>query len=162
MGYYCNASVCLNGHTVTQDLSISSTRLAFCKKCGAKSIVRCPNCSAPIHGPYETPGVIAIGFSYHPPAYCHSCGSAYPWTASALEAMREIILEDEDLSADEKDRLNQSLPDLIVETPKTDLAIMRAKKFAMRATSAVGSALLSFITEHGCQKVIEALAALTP
>ena len=76
--------------------------------------------------------------------------------------MKEIIWEDEDLFDDEKERMSQSLPDLITETPKTELAVMRVKKFALRATKGVGSALLSFIIEHGCEKAVTALGALMP
>lgn len=102
-----------------------------------------------------------ISQKYDRPAYCHNCGKPYPWTESAIETMRKIIWEDEDLFEDEKERMNESLPDLITETPKTELAIMQVKKCAMRATKAVGTALLNFVIENGCEKVVTALGALT-
>jgi len=156
------AQICLNGHTITSMIDRHRRTTAdFCGKCGAQTIEKCPHCEQPIRGIYTLEGK-PLSKSYSPPAYCHNCGKPYPWTESALEAMKEIIREDEDLFDDEKERMSQSLPDLLSETPRTDLAIMRVKKFALRATKEVGSALLSFVIEHGCEKVVTALGALTP
>ena len=71
--------------------------------------------------------------------------------------MSEIIWEDEDLFDDEKKRISQSLPDLITDNPKTDLAVVRVKKYAMRATPAMCKALLSILAEHACERALQAL-----
>lgn len=163
MGRQLFAHICTNGHVISSASETSEIRsIKFCTKCSAPIIGKCSFCSANITGKYSAEMFGISGQRYDRPAYCHNCGKPYPWTESALEAMKEIIWEDEDLFDDEKERMNQSLPDLLTETPRTDLAIMRVKKFAMRATKGVGSALLSFIVEHGCEKVVTALGALIP
>ena len=156
MGSYCNAQVCTNGHVITSDTSFG-TESNFCQKCGASTITQCPSCSSPIRGTYLVPGVTILGQEYRVPAYCYNCGNPYPWTKSALEAMSEIIWEDEDLFDDEKKRISQSLPDLITDNPKTDLAVVRVKKYAMRATPAMCKALLSILAEHACERALQAL-----
>ena len=44
------------------------------------------------------PGVVAIGFSYTPPAFCGSCGAPYPWTEARLAAAREMAKDLEALN----------------------------------------------------------------
>ena len=163
MGEYRYAHICRNGHVLTSKAaSPSISAVKFCQTCGAPALTKCVHCQTAIRGEFSPDQFVIFNSNYPRPAYCHNCGLPYPWTESALEAMKEIIWEDEDLFDDEKERMSQSLPDLITETPKTELAIMRVKKFALRATKGVGSALLSFVIEHGCEKAVTALGALMP
>jgi hypothetical protein len=80
-----------------------------CPTCGQATITTCPNCDAEILGEYIVPGVIGAGSGYSPPAYCHECGSRYPWTERALEAARELTSEDDELSDADKELLASSL-----------------------------------------------------
>lgn len=161
MGRQLFAHICTNGHVISSISETSEIRsVKFCTKCSAPIISKCPSCSVNITGKYSDEMFGTTGQKYDRPAYCHNCGKPYPWTESALEAMKKIIWEDEDLFDDEKERMSQSLPDLLTETPKTDLAIMRVKKYAMRAAKEVGTAFLSFVIEHGCEKAVTALGAL--
>ncbi|ACQ53499.1 DUF2321 domain-containing protein [Clostridium botulinum] len=139
MGSYRIAQICLNGHIVTDSYDTTPQfREKFCTKCGSKTIISCPNCSANIRGDYESDTVCYLGSTMHTtPAYCYNCGQPYPWTKSALESARLLINEDENLSQIEKQQFSESLPDLLVEspTPKTKVAVVRFKKFLGKAAT---------------------------
>lgn len=49
------------------------------------------------------PGVVAIGFAYDPPDFCHECGAPFPWVGRQGRIYElENLLDGEDLdSADE-------------------------------------------------------------
>jgi hypothetical protein len=76
------------------------------------------------------------------PSYCHECGAAYPWTERKAEALAEAIGELDQLSAEDREKLKQSIPDVITETPKTELAASRFSK-AMGKAGQAGRKLLS-------------------
>ena len=139
MGTYTTARICLNGHLISTSSSATGTKV-FCTKCGASTTTQCENCGAPIHGTYQVPGVITVGGKYTIPAYCYNCGSPYPWTKIALETAEAIIHEDELLNEEQMQEFYSCLPDLLVDTPKTKLALIRFKKFVDKATSATGEA----------------------
>ncbi len=70
--------------------------------------------------------------SYYPPRYCHACGAPYPWTASAIAALREMAEAAAGLSEDDRSKLAASIDDLIRDTPKTELAAQRFKQLASK------------------------------
>lgn len=146
MGYYRSAEVCRNGHATTSSLEISSELAGqFCPSCGAETIRNCPSCKERIRGSYHVDGV--IGFSmYHPPAFCHSCGHAFPWTEATLNAASEIADELEGLTDDEREKLKQSIKDLTRDTPQTELAILRYKKLLSKAGGTAASMLNKVVT----------------
>lgn len=155
MPYYDVSQICLNGHRITGNYN-ANRELAqkFCSKCGAETITACPKCNAKIRGKYVVEGIVDLTGTRTPvPAYCCNCGEPYPWTSIGIEAIKEIIDEEESLSESERDKLKLSLPDLIVETPKSNLAVSRLK----RALSVVGditkSGLTQFITDFACNAV---------
>jgi hypothetical protein len=68
---------CTNGHQTTGDVNQHPTLASpFCSQCGAKTIIACPGCSAPIRG--HQLGVMGDGWTL--PAFCLSCGAPFPWT----------------------------------------------------------------------------------
>ena len=150
MGYYLTGQVCLNGHPITDDVS-SGLSQSFCSECGAKTITHCPNCKSPIHGKYEVPSVFDISFTYRPDAYCYNCGNPYPWTEAAIKNTILLIQEDEELSDSSKDSLVSSLPDVITETPGTNLAVVRMKKALKTAGKFTADALRQFAIDFGCE-----------
>ncbi|HUW13292.1 MAG TPA: DUF2321 domain-containing protein, partial [Anaerolineae bacterium] len=92
--WYDTAQVCLNGHPVNDMVRAAPERnMDFCKECGARTITACQHCKAAIQGEYHVPGVFALGFPYSPPAFCHNCGAAYPWTEARLGAARDLADE---------------------------------------------------------------------
>ncbi|WP_373485710.1 DUF2321 domain-containing protein [Acetobacterium malicum] len=153
MGYYQNAQICLNGHCITSDCSLINLMQKYCDKCGAVTIEKCPSCQAKIHGDYEVPDVLCFSAEYTPPSYCHECGNPYPWTQSAIESISLLIEEEEDFSQDQKNKLVESLPDLVSETPKTNVAIVRMKKALLSAGQFTAEGIRQFTIDFGCELV---------
>lgn len=78
---------------------------------------------------------------WNPASHCHECGAPYPWTQRRSEALAETIEELDGLDADERDRLKRSIPDILVETPKSQTAGLRFKKAIAKLGSASGKVL---------------------
>ena len=143
------ARICLNGHVLITHQPMSSDE--YCEICGAKMISKCSKCLNPIRE-WHFNGMAVLGTpNYDRPMYCKSCGTPYPWTQAALEATSLMIQEDEELSAIEREMLEDSLPDLIAETPKTQVASIRVKKALLTAGTFTADALRQFIIDFGCE-----------
>ena len=152
MGYYDVAQICLNGHCITDSANRNQIfRKDFCTKCGAQTIMECPSCKQPIQGQYFEPGLVAAGFKCYVPKYCHACGKPYPWTTDAIDAMAELLSFEDNFSKDETQALINSLPDIISETPRTQLAITRFKKLLNSATSLTIDGVRQFAIDFGCE-----------
>lgn len=119
------ALICLNGHVVN-DRSRTSPQLnaKHCDKCGEPTIDSCPSCRKPIQGHYHSPHVI-VAFGSHAPRFCQECGKAFPWTERRLIAAKELANELEELTNDDKLKLQNSLDDLAREGPKVEPAKFR-------------------------------------
>lgn len=121
--------VCLNGHQITDRVSLNEATNEFCQQCGTQVIDSCPNCKNPILGYLQISGVYDLtSYTVPVPKYCRSCGSPYPWTKSALEALDEIV-ELSNLSRKDKQVLKDSSPDLVGNTPKSQVAALKWRKF---------------------------------
>lgn len=149
MHKYHNATICMSGHVID---SYNAILNEHCTECGDAAITTCPHCNANIRGELNQDMVITLA-PFVPPKYCHNCGKAYPWTISSLESAKKIILEDNKSQQSEKENMIQSLKDIIVETPKTNLAIMRTKKFLTAAGKFTADSMRQFIIEFGCELV---------
>ena len=128
--------VCLNGHVITDSLRMfPGDDKTHCPRCGAPTISKCEKCQTDIQGHYRFPDVIVAGRGYKtkPPAFCHSCGTQYPWTQARLVAARELAEELEGLSQGERQTLKVSLDDLVRDTPRTTLAATRFKRIISKA-----------------------------
>jgi hypothetical protein len=151
------AQICRNGHVITAGLTLSpELGRRYCEKCGAETISACPECGTNIRGYYSVPGVIAIP-RFGKPAFCPDCGKPFPWTAAALAVGRELAMDEANLSADERESWANTLPDLIVETPKTQLAIVRFKKFMAKASVATAGAMRDIVVDIASEAVKKAL-----
>jgi hypothetical protein len=106
----------------------------FCTMCGARTLDACPHCSAPI----------LYRFAGDRAAYCSGCGKPFPWTETALAAAKEFADELE-ISDDDKAKLKSTFDDLTVDTPRTELAAHRFKKFTQRIGPAAGDVLTKII-----------------
>lgn len=127
-GYY-TAQVCTNGHVVTSALElIPSAGSKFCEQCGAKTMESCASCSRAIRGMYRS----GFGTDYEAPNYCGECGDAFPWTAERLATLRELVSASK-ASATDKDELLRDLDSLAADTPRTQVAALRMKRFLARA-----------------------------
>lgn len=137
---YDVAQICMNGHAANP----SSTRLPqyntqFCQHCGVKTITSCPNCGEGIRGRYWGSGVLIE--EYEPPRFCHNCGSAYPWTDKALDAVRDLARQAENLTDAERQALADSLDDLVRDTPGTPAAGQRVKLLLSKTAKGTGQAI---------------------
>ena len=155
MGLYHTAQVCLNGHIITDSADKHHELLKpYCPRCGSPTITSCPSCSAPIHGNYDC-GVVVIGDEPTADAYCYNCGKPYPWTESAIQNARELIMEEDSLTDSVKNAMVESLPDIISETPKTNLATVRLKKGLSSAGKFTAEAIRQFVIDFGCELSIK-------
>lgn len=152
MGYK-TAEICLNGHVISPR-SDANNHEEYCSKCGAKTITVCPNCASQIRGWYVKEGVVTIlpdKLSFPRPAYCPSCGKPYPWTESALENAALLIEEEEEFSQEQKSKLIESLPDIVSETPKTNVATIRFKKALSSAGKFTAEGIRQFCIDFACE-----------
>jgi hypothetical protein len=144
--YYLSAQVCPNGHVATALLEVGSRHSKFCPDCGYPTLTACA-CGAPIRGHYVVPHVFNFSDDYSPPAYCHNCGAAFPWTQRRLEAARDLIEDAGDLSADEKLALSSTLDDLLASTPRTEVSAIKFKRLAAKAGTEIAGTLRSVLVD---------------
>jgi hypothetical protein len=90
-------------------------------------------------------------------AFCHACGKPYPWTRAGIEAAKALALEFEELDDAERIQLQASIDDLVTDTPKTNVAIVRFKKLMPKVgkhgADALRAILINLITE-GAKKTL--------
>ena len=104
----------------------------------------CPTCQTPIRGVYH--GTI-IHVPRAVPAFCHECGSTYPWTKSRLQAARDLIELLEGVDESEKTALLGSLDDLIKDLPQTQVAALRVKKLATKLSQESATVLRNLLVD---------------
>ncbi len=116
--------VCENGHKVTDQVGAHPERAApFCDKCGGATTTSCAYCGNPIPGFNHDNPALRLG----PPKNCRQCGSAFPWRqaaiANAIGVLEELGLEEADMTT-----AKEAVPELIGETPKVELAVLRLRR----------------------------------
>jgi len=128
--------ICLNGHQITDfyKLSESPQPTEYCENCGKKVISACLKCSKPILGRYVVD--LYFGSLCHVPSYCKYCSNPYPWTELVINTTKEILSLEDGITESDKSLINDSIPDLLVDTPKTNLAIAKFKK-GLASTSVI-------------------------
>lgn len=155
-------SVYLNGHQQSDSLSWGAQVDGFCKECGAKLISTCPSCKSPIPGSIDpndyNSGVLVLGGNTETPVpkYCNNCGKPYPWTQTAIDATKELI-NMSDLSSDDKKSFENSIPDLLTETPKTKLATTKFKIYASKAGVTIANGLKEILIDVVSESVKKAI-----
>ena len=134
--------VCKNGHQIPEYNN-------FCQKCGSPVLNRCNNCGTRIK-PIRSDLFLA-------PDYCDYCGQPFPWVEAALQAAAELLAEDENITAEECNRLIAVLPDAMCETPKSKLAAARIRKALSVLGSFTADALRQILLDHACDLVKQQL-----
>ena len=128
--WYDTAQICLGGHVITEraESDPESTR-KFCRDCGEKTIKNCAECNEKIPGHHhlENAFINVIGILPTAPRYCEDCGSPYPWTKSRIAVLKESLAELE-MEEAEKAKLQETVNDLVRETPRTELAAGRFRR----------------------------------
>lgn len=126
----------------------------YCSTCGEPVIHACPHCGNHIRGALhvqvpkyrfanrynplneeQNHQTICTGYTdqiakndISLPYYCHNCGEPYPWTQARLETADKIVDMLDELDDVQKKQLKETFPDLIVESPKTQLSALVAAK----------------------------------
>ncbi|MBE3098763.1 MAG: DUF2321 domain-containing protein [Planctomycetes bacterium] len=149
--WYQSALVCGNGHVINDDVEGQPSRnRSFCEECGEPAIKACVHCAKAIRGArfYHTDrdmDLRASGFGLPggrkctysgPPKYCHACGKPFPWMVAAIAAAEEFADTLISLTVEERDSLKASLPDIVAETPRTQVAASRFRNLASKAGGA--------------------------
>lgn len=125
------ALICLNGHVVNAASEMRSyLNSNYCPQCGESAIGECPECHAPIPGQvrYFSPEADTLGTGDKfagPTPYCGGCGKPYPWTERRAKAF--IELAQLELSAEAAQDVKDNLPDVMRDTPRTEIAVRRIK-----------------------------------
>ena len=142
---YRNATICLNGHVIS---SSKANEEAFCSQCGTETYSVCPHCQTPIRGSYYVEGVVFLGKSdYTKPYYCHNCGAPYPWTQKILDNAVELLSLDDELDSSSKELIKNAIPNLIVDTPTTPIAIAKYRKGIANAGQIVKESLRQLLID---------------
>ena len=136
--YFSRTQVCLKGHIITHHArNDPEFDKKFCSVCGQPTITSCPECGQPIQG-YSDTDFHSREVINDPPSYCHACGKAFPWCLTKIEAAKELIEELENVTDQEKEKVISGIPDIMGETPKTQLAATRLEKLLQKAQSTSG------------------------
>ena len=158
MSYYETAQICKNGHVITDDYDGSPDMAKpFCSECGAPTIIECESCGAKIQGRVHIDSVISSRKLERAPSYCFNCGTAFPWTQSNIEAVHELLDIDEKLSDADRGTMRQILPDLLAQTPKTQLAVVKARAIMKNMDDATYGAIKEIIGGFATETVRKAL-----
>lgn len=144
------AKICTKGHTLVESRPLNDNE--YCEKCGATMIAKCPKCGKSIKEWHYDDRIIAAAIRNFPrPLYCKSCGNPYPWTESAIQNAKLLIQEEEKFSEQLRTSLVDSLPDIVSETPGTNVAVVRVKKFFASAGKFTSDAIRQFVIDFGCE-----------
>ena len=154
--------VCVNGHVLTDQADTHDLKQNFCATCGAPIISQCKHCHTDIKGRPRYVSVIDPGYVYYNgyvsrPAFCIHCGKPYPWTEQAKEAIEEIIRFSDALSPAEKEDFQRVIPDLIVETPRSQIAILKFKTYTGKAGKAVGKMIWDILKDIASEAIKKAI-----
>lgn len=157
MGRYYTQLVCMNGHQITDRLETFTGMKNFCSDCGSQTISCCQQCNSPISGDYEVSGIVSIGFQTATPSYCSNCGNSFPWTKKLLDSAFELLALDTNLDVTTKELIKNALPDLIVDTPATNLAVARYQIYIGRTSRVVKDAMHNLLVDVVSETVKKSL-----
>jgi len=154
-GLHDTGVACDNGHVINSSVEMRpQLTTKFCASCGAKAVDRCAQCGTPIRGDYHPPPhVLIAGAVWRPPRHCHECGAQFPWTIKRAQALSDAIEELDDLKPDERQKLKDSVPDIIANTPQSDTAVMRFKKAFGKVGKVAGAMLEKVVVSVATETV---------
>lgn len=162
LGEFGVALACENGHMLESaighhpDFRTPTVNDAqFCSECGAKTLTKCPNCDTSIRGyhPYKE---VRLGM------YCHRCGERYPWLDKKLKAARDLAVEAQEFSDEDRDILSAALPEIAANTPETELASVRFLTVLKKASGAIRDGLYNLTVDIASETALKILKANTP
>jgi hypothetical protein len=149
--------VCINGHIITAyAISEPESRKKFCSECGSPTINTCSACGAPIRGHRHIEGVIGLYDDAEPDKHCENCGSAFPWQDAAIENLRGLLREG-DLTEQEAQEFESALPDILTDTPKTQLASLKLKRLLPKLGNSVYGIVIKVVSDVASETAKKAL-----
>lgn len=144
--WYDVMQVCLNGHGITSVAGSKPIhRENFCKQCGAQTIDSCQECRCPIRGYRHTPRVVDTR-PVPVPKYCIGCGKPYPWQVAAIESLKEIVRGSK-LTQAERDELDNTMLDVIRDTPKTESSSLKLRQLLEKMGKPLYDIALGVLTD---------------
>lgn len=144
MARYHDASICLNGHVVDK---YNSNVQKYCHECGKEVISICPSCETRIRGLVDLKGNFIGYIPYDPPSYCYNCSDPFPWIKKIIDNAVELIALDDNLSDEYKEIIKNALPDIIVETPTTPVAVAKYKKHMKSASGYIKDTMYNLLVD---------------
>ena len=158
MTTFKTARICLNGHLIGSDedvivpgrpgLDLHTKGDQFCTRCGNETFTKCPSCNEKIEGEPAARWMAADAvLPYSIPSFCPKCGDPYPWTLRKLEAARELIELEQNLTEEQKTALKVDVDDIARDSPRAQGAAMRAKVILLKVGGGVGSALRDIVVD---------------
>lgn len=143
-----SAAVCRRGHPETSHIELRDEPIPpKCDECGAAILTACPSCQASIRG--GIPRV--IGFHYDPPAFCHACGSPFPWASehAIVYDIENHLDEEPDLTEADRRELMKRLAELTddqADGKRRAAALAFFRKTAPQVWGTVQPAIKVFLT----------------
>lgn len=151
------AVICTNGHVLNAAaLAYPDPDAAFCDRCGSPALSRCPSCAAPIRGEFHISGMLSLS-PYSMPAYCHACGSAYPWTEERLAGAALLADEMDQLSTWEREQLKESIRAVACDAPTSAAHVARLKRLLARVGDAAADSFRQILVDIVTEAVRKAL-----
>ena len=130
---YDIAQICINGHVINSSSeSLPQYNKKFCGKCGEATITKCQECGKSIKGYYHRDEGLSLA-AYRKPDFCDNCGKPYPWTSDRILAAQDLAREVEGLSKEDRSILEQSIDDIVKDSPNSPVAALRFKKIMVKA-----------------------------
>lgn len=159
---YGNVLVCMNGHVITAKANNEQIPEKYCAICGEEIINKCLDCSTYIKGIPRQVSVIDPPYSYfgNPyvrQSYCTNCGKPHPWTKRSEEAAYELIEFSTSLTQQEKEDWKQTIPILVKDSPKTNVAVIKFKTYAAKAGIEIGKAVKDIVVDVVSEVVKKAI-----
>jgi hypothetical protein len=156
---YDTAQICRNGHIINalRKLAPQSSR-AYCDRCGAEAIANCPQCAGEIRGQsfFYVGSRPRMRAAMSAPAFCEKCGKPYPWIEARLQAARDLAGQ-LDLDIPERTLLENSIEEIVRDTPRAPTEAVRFKSIAEKAKPwALGAfkEILFGVVGEGVKKMI--------
>jgi hypothetical protein len=152
---YDTAQICCKGHMINDAVKrYPEFSKDYCPDCGEPTITACPNCENPIQGVLED----SLSLKQpEPPKFCKYCGQPFPWTEQAISAAMELAEEFDTLDDDDKKELKKNIDDVLKDTPRTDVAVMKLKKLFLKAGDEAPpmfkAALINIVTQAAMHKL---------
>jgi hypothetical protein len=145
------AQICLNDHVIADSVNDFIAQ-KYCSEWGESVINKCEVCSQNIKGRPRYISQIRPPFAYFSgpymkPLFCINCGIPYPWTKIRKEAAFELIQFSEALNPTEKEDLQDSIDDLIANSSKTNVAIVKFKAYAAKAGTEIAKGLRDILID---------------